>query len=137
MSNETDFERLNREHAELHEREKKRKKQKQADQLIDMAKAASLFHAPDGAGFADIETKGHRETWPIRSKGFKRWLTRRFYNTTEGAPNSEAMQSALNVIEAKAQYDSPERRVHVRVAGDGDTLYLDLGDPRWRAVKID
>jgi hypothetical protein len=55
MSNETDFERLNREHAELHEREKKRKKQKQADQLIDMAKAASLFHAPDGAGFADIE----------------------------------------------------------------------------------
>jgi hypothetical protein len=58
MSNETDFERLNREHAELHEREKKRKKQKQADQLIDMAKAASLFHAPDGAGFADIETKG-------------------------------------------------------------------------------
>ena len=55
----------------------------------------------------------------IRSKGFKRWLARRFFEATGGAPNSEALQSALNVIEAKAHFDGPERAVYIRVASDG------------------
>jgi hypothetical protein len=76
----------------------------QADILIDLAQTAELFHAPDGTGFADLNINGHRETWPIRAKGFRRWLARRFYEVTQGAPSSEALQSALNVIEAKAQF---------------------------------
>jgi hypothetical protein len=47
------------------------------------------------------------------------------------------MQAALNVIEARAQFDSVERAVYVRVAGVGDRLYLDLCDSTWRAVEID
>ena len=43
----------------------------QADILIDLAKAAELFHTPDGTGFADLDINGHRETWPIRGKGFQ------------------------------------------------------------------
>jgi hypothetical protein len=109
----------------------------QADILIDFAQAAELFHAPDGTGFADLDINGHRETWPIRAKGFRRWLARRFFEATEGAPSSEALQSALNVIEAKAHFDAPERVVHVRVGGLDGKLYLDLGDETWRAVEID
>ena len=81
----------------------------QADILIDLAQTAELFHAPDGTGFADLDINGHRETWPIRTKGFRRWLARRFFEETGGAPSSEALQSALNVIEAKAHFDAPER----------------------------
>jgi hypothetical protein len=33
---------------------------------------------------------------------------------TQGAPSSEALQSALNVIEAKAHFDAPERLVQIR-----------------------
>ena len=54
-----------------------------------------------------------------------------------GAPSSEALQSALNVIEAKAHFDAPERVVHIRVGGLDGRLYLDLGDETWRAVEID
>ena len=100
-------------------------------------RSAELFHAPDGTGFADLDINGHRETWPIRSKGFRRWLARRFFEATQGAPSSEALQSALNVIEAKAHFDAPERVVHIRVGGLDDRLYLDLGDATWRAVEID
>jgi hypothetical protein len=50
----------------------------QADVLIDLASNAELFHAPDGTAFADLDIDGHRETWPVRSKGFKRWLTRQY-----------------------------------------------------------
>ena len=109
----------------------------QADILIDLAQSAELFHAPDGTGFADLDINGHRETWPIRAKGFRRWLARRFFEATQGAPSSEALQSALNVIEAKAHFDAPERVVHIRVGGLDGRLYLDLCDETWRAVEID
>jgi hypothetical protein len=109
----------------------------QADILIDLAQSAELFHAPDGTSFADLDINGHRETWPIRGKGFRRWLARRFFEATGGAPSSEALQSALNVIEARAHFDAPERVVHIRVGGLDGKLYLDLGDETWRAVEID
>jgi hypothetical protein len=81
----------------------------QADILIELAQPAELFHTPDGTGFADLDINSHRETWPIRAKGFRRWLARRFFEATQGAPSSESLQSALNVIEAKAHFDAPER----------------------------
>jgi hypothetical protein len=109
----------------------------QTDILIDLAQTADLFHTPDSTGYADLDINGHRETWPIRAKGFRRWLARCFYEATNGAPSSEAQQSALNVIEAKAHFDSPERTVHIRVGELGGKLYLDLGDQTWRAVEID
>src|SRR5262249_57927702 len=80
---------------------------------------------------------GDREPCPVRAKGFGRWLAGRFFEATQGAPGSEALQSALNVIEAKAHFDAPERAVHIRVGGLDGRLYLDLGDETWRAVEID
>jgi hypothetical protein len=109
----------------------------QADILIDLAQTAELFHALDETGFADLDINGHRETWPIRTKGFRRWLARRFFDATQGAPSSEALQSALNVIEARPHFDARERVVHVRVGGLDERLYLDLGDATSRAVEID
>jgi hypothetical protein len=110
--------------------------QKQADILIGLAQSAELFHSPDGTAFADLDINGHRETWPIRSKGFRRWLARRFYDALHGAPSSEALASALNVIEAKAHFDAPEREVYIRVGGLDGRLYLDLADETWRAVEV-
>src|ERR1700737_2148393 len=55
----------------------------------------------------------------------------------QGAPSSEALQSALNVIEAKAHFDAPERMVHIRVGELDGRLYLDLGDETWQVVEMD
>ncbi len=109
----------------------------QADIMIDLAQSAELFHTPDSTGYADIDVNGHRETWQIRSRGFRRWLARAFFEETQGAPSSEALQSTLNVIEAKAHFDAPERVVNIRVGGLDGRLYLDLSDETWRAVEID
>lgn len=109
----------------------------QAQLLIDLAGTAALFHAPDKTCFADLAVAGHRETWLIRGRGFRQWLSRGFYDKTGGAPGSEALQGALNVIEAKALFEGPERKTHVRVAGHGGRCYLDLGDTTWQAVEID
>jgi hypothetical protein len=109
----------------------------QADVLIGLAQSAELFHTPDGTGFADLIINGHRETWPIRSSGFKDWLMRRYYEATGGAPNSEAVQSARGVIQARARFDAPERVVYLRVGGQDGRLYLDLCNESWRVIEID
>ncbi len=110
---------------------------KQADILINLTADIDLFHDATDTGFADLEISGHRETWPLRSKGFKRWLARRYFEETGSAPNSEALYSALNVIEARAHFDAPQQEVFIRVAGHDGKLYLDLADDDWRAVEID
>jgi hypothetical protein len=110
---------------------------KQADVLLELASAAKLFHTPDDVGFATFEVNGHQENWSIRSKSFRRWLARAFYEGTQGAPSSEAMQAALGVLEARAQFDAPEHEVYVRVAEYDGRIYIDLSDETWRAVEID
>ena len=47
------------------------------------------------------------------------------------------MQSALNVIEARAHFDAPELIVLIRVGGLEGRIYLDLCDATWKAVEID
>ena len=109
---------------------------KQTDTLIELASRAELFHTADGTGYADLDVTGHRETWPIRQKRFRLWLTRAFFGATQGAPNSEALQSALKLVEARARFGASARDVVVRVAGWEDRAYLDLVDASWRAVEI-
>lgn len=111
--------------------------QTQSDILIELAAAAEVFHTPDGTGYADVTIRGHRETWQIRSKGFKQWLTHSYFEAKNGAPGSEALQSALNAIEAKARFEGPQRAVHVRIGGCEGRIYIDLGDDGWSAVEID
>jgi hypothetical protein len=104
--------------------------------LIDTALYRELFHIPAGTAFADVLVDGHRETWPIRGKRFRGWLRRRYYQTTRGAASSAEIRSALDLLEARAQFDGPERAVHVRIAAHAGHIYLDLADEEWRAVDI-
>jgi hypothetical protein len=107
------------------------------DSLIELAQDAELFHTPDGTAYADFMANGHRETWPIRSKGFRRWLGRSYYEQTQSAPNAEAMQAALGIIEARAHYDAPERSVSTRIAGLESRIYIDCCNNTWQAVEVD
>src|SRR3989454_5254440 len=104
--------------------------------LIDTALCEELFHTATGTAFADIVVDGHRETWQIRSKRFRGWLRRRYYQETGDAPSAAAVRSALDLLEARAQFDGPERPVHVRIAEHAGHIYLDLADEQWRAVDI-
>ncbi|MGD0826837.1 MAG: toprim domain-containing protein [Desulfobaccales bacterium] len=113
-----------------------RKKPNHAELLIKLAGDAELFHDFNQKGFATIDVDGHRETWPIRSKGFRSWLLRLFFQETGKAPSAQAMQDALGVLEAKAHFDGPEHKVYVRVAHAAGKIYVDLADDKWQAVEI-
>jgi hypothetical protein len=51
--------------------------------LTQIAACEDLFHTATGIAFADLLVDGHRETWPIRSKRFRGWLRRRYYEPRE------------------------------------------------------
>src|ERR1700746_3348159 len=104
--------------------------------LSQIGARCDLFHTASGTAFADIMIDGHRETWPIRSKRFRAWLRRRYYETTGEAASAGEIRSALDLLEARAQFDAPERAVQIRVAEHAGHIYLDLADERWRAVEI-
>ena len=104
--------------------------------LTTMGAGDELFHTATGTAFADLVIDGHRETWPIRSQRFRSWLRRRYYQATGDALSAAALNAALNLFEARAQFDGPERMVHVRVAEHEGRIYLDLADTAWRAAEI-
>ena len=104
--------------------------------LIDIARPEDLFHTAIGTAFADIMIDGHRETWPIRSKRFRAFLRRCYYQATGEAASAAEIRSALDLLEARAQFDGPERIVHIRTAEHAGHIYLDLADEHWRAVDI-
>ena len=110
---------------------------RQADRLAALIGAADLFRTPDGIAYADLEIDGHRETWAVRSRFFRRWLTWQLLSATNGVPSTQALSEALGQLEARALSGGPVHEVKVRLCRLGDTIHLDLGDPAWRAVEID
>ena len=104
--------------------------------LSNLAVGAELFHTADGTAFADLTIDGHRETWPVRSIRLRSWLRRKHYEATGAAATVGAISSALDLLEARAQFDAPQRTVYLRVAEHDGRIYLDLADERWRAVEI-
>ncbi len=113
-------------------------KRTQADVLVDIAmEHAELFATPDEElAHAAITVKEHREVWPLRSRGFKRWLTHRYFLISRKAPNSDAMNQALATLDAVACYNGKPEMVYIRRAEHAGKLYIDLGDETWRAIEI-
>jgi hypothetical protein len=111
-------------------------KRTQSQILVEIAAGAELFHTPGGEAFAFLDVRDHREVWPVRSKGFRQWLTRAFYKEFRKPPGSQGIQDAVALLEAKARFDSPERQVFTRIAPCSDSICIDLCNENWEAVII-
>ncbi len=112
------------------------KKKSQATILIEICRPLELFHDADSNGYAVIDKTDHREVWPIQSRAFRNWLGHQYYKLTEQGARGQAVGDAIATIDAKAQHDSKEREVFLRVAWLADRIYIDLADDRWRVVEI-
>lgn len=110
----------------------------QTTQLIELIPASDLFHAEDGRPYADVKLDGGgRQTLLIGGVDLEQHLIRRFFLATGSAPNTDALQGAVNTLKAQARFDGPEREVFIRVGEGEDKTYIDLGDTTGRALEID
>lgn len=116
--------------------ERGQRQKTQKDILIGIALAADLFHNPDGDPYATIRVGDHVETHPVRSRGFRRWLSQQYFDQTDNGPSSQAVQDALIVVEGKACFAGPQLPVDLRLAEHDGDIYLDLANDRWEVVKV-
>jgi len=113
-------------------------KPKQADILIKLArKAVDTFFQWDERAYADVRINGHRETWPLKSAWFRRWLRRLYYLEEGKSPNPDALKEAIECLDGIAMFEGEKIQVHLRVAGLDGRIYIDLGTDDWSAVEID
>lgn len=116
----------------------------QAQILIHLAtEKAEFFKTPEGEVFATFPVAGHKETSPIKQRAFRLWLRREYYRFTEEpgvepgkVPGAQALQDALNMLEAQAFFNAPEMPVHARLAEHEGKIYLDLGNDTWQVVEV-
>jgi hypothetical protein len=132
----------------LHRARQEAERQRLINLFLDEAAGdQALFRTPAGECYADLIIGGVRQTWPVRSKKFRfeyiRYLRREIERQTSsccavssGSLKKAAINATIDEFELKGICSEVEREVHVRVAGDGDDVYIDLGDPGWHAVRI-
>ncbi len=107
------------------------------DRLLEIANTATYFHTPDKVAYADIWIDGNRQTYPVRSKALRLWLSGEYYKATAKVPSSQTFQDTLLILEAIALFDGETRQVHLRTAEHQGNIYIDLGTPDWKAIEVD
>jgi len=108
----------------------------QAEVIVRLGTEARLFHTPEGEAFAEVHTGSRREVLILRSKSFRRWLMKVAYRELGKPPGAQALQDAIGVLEAQAQFDSPEAQLFVRVAEHENRTYIDLCNANGEVVEI-
>ena len=103
---------------------------------MEMTRAAELWHTLDQESYATFTVNDHRETWRVRSKGFKQWLARQYYLATKRSPSSQAVTDAMNTIEGISLFEGGEQTIHTRLAEHEGNIYIDLADIAWRVVEV-
>jgi energy-coupling factor transporter ATP-binding protein EcfA2 len=105
---------------------------------IDIGRSGSAvyFQTPEGVVYADLIGNGQRQTVALRSKDFRNYLRAQLFDKTGKSPGSDAVQQAIDTLEALNLRDCPKRELNNRTARDGDTVYLDLANDSWQAIKI-
>lgn len=116
----------------------KRGADSQAQRLVNLAleSGAEFFHNAELEAYATIPINGHKETWPLRGKVFRNWLRRLLYERENKAPGAQAVQDAVEALEAMALFEGKKREVYTRIAGHDGKIYLDLANDHWEVVEI-
>ncbi len=81
-----------------------------ADALVRIGSAGALFCDAMGTGYARIAVGGHCECWPLRSKGFHRWLVGAYYAESGRAPKGEAFRAGGGGLAWAASPSATRRR---------------------------
>jgi hypothetical protein len=134
---------------------RKQKQEREQQRLIrcfvdETGNTQALFHSKDGTAYADLIIEGNRQTWPVRSKQFRleyvRFLQRQWEQAIDAdevralalrpSLKKTAVNAAIDEFEMRAACSPTERDVHVRVAADGDDLYIDLADRDWNTIRV-
>ncbi len=91
-----------------------------------MQAGAKFFHTANSESFATVYVHHHWQTFRIKDAAFRHWIGSLFYQREKTVPSDEHVRCAINTLAGKALYEGREEVVHIRVAGHGQSIFLDL-----------
>lgn len=106
-----------------------------AEKLVDLISQNSNKDQYDVA-YAEIQNANHHEIVRVENNKFKRHLTRLYHESENKVANAEAVTNAVQVLQAKAEYNGDTFPLHVRVAWYNGDIYHDLTNQSWECIKI-
>ncbi len=116
---------------------KDKSKKYSVEKILELVKHAEFFMKDSSEEvYVRFEVDKHKETWPVRSIRFKRWITFLYEKIHKTHFPKQSLYDAIDVIESKAQYKGHYKTIHIRVARHNDLIYIDLCDKLWRAIEI-
>jgi hypothetical protein len=115
-----------------------------ADILVELAikNTKLLFEDQYGTTFALVYIVDHNEIIRVESDKFKHYLSKLFYdNSANKVVNTDSLNNAIQVLQAKAEFEGPTIPLVLRVAlhnEDNNTIvyYYDLTNDNWEVIKI-
>jgi hypothetical protein len=124
-------------------------KQSQATELVAIGvnkERSRLWCSPEGEPYATVMVDDHRENYRVESTSFDQWLHYEFglrYRVkqsngeyTPKAPGEGSVRDAIKELKGIAKYSKLVFSPVHRVGGDGGVIWIDLGGPDWRAVRV-
>jgi len=111
----------------------------QADRVVSLAlERSELFHDDSGNYYARVTHSEAVSVHRIRSRDFRIWLSRLLWKDMKKAPSSEAINSAINVLESTALFEGKQYTLHNRVAPDpdGNGVWIDICNDKWQAIHV-
>ena len=95
-----------------------------------------LFNDGDNGSFARVVINGNAQSFSIKDSGFKRWLTRIYWERIGKALNENSTKEALSILDAKAQFEGDTKETFNRTARHGQNIYIDLANDLHEIIEI-
>ena len=95
-----------------------------------------VFLDENGVPYAEINIKGHFETWPIRSRAFTNYCVLQEYAMTGKPPTDNQSKNFVSLNSARAMALGIRKCVFLRAAHAKDIIFLDLCRDDWKVLKI-
>jgi hypothetical protein len=112
----------------------------QADQIVKLFEdlGTELVHDSAQVGYAIVPLADQRSraVYSIRSSAFRARLAKEYYSHCGSAPSTNAITDARNVLEGQAVHGGRLVEIGLRIAGNDQSIDIDLGDDQWRMVHV-
>jgi hypothetical protein len=116
-----------------------------ATKLVAVGMQQQLWQSPSGDSYATVLTGGHRENYRIGSRAFERWLRSEYGDQNKvlvdgemipHVPGAGAVKDAISNLDGIAEFRGVVREPAIRVGGNNEVIWIDLGGEDWRAVRV-
>lgn len=109
-----------------------------ASRLVELGETQTeLWHdRSNNVAYATIRIGKHSENHPLRSRHFQRLLEHRFFDKYQRPANPSSVANAISAIEAKALFKGEEFSPRLRIAGDDETVHIDLCNDQWQSLTV-